>query len=411
MSDTYRIVLTGKLEPGNERASVVEELVSLFRISAPKAETLLNGNETVIKQDVDSGTAAKYEQAVRHAGAGCRVVTDESASVPAGRVGSTASAGASNPAGEPPVGSPGYELDRAGEPPPTPSRSPLKSPAAPFPRTDTAASQAPSSTSASQDPYAPPAVSLVQESLAEDLHEAHRVGAGRGIGWLVAGTKIFARAPVAWILVALVYMILTIGGSLVPLIGPIAVSVLFPIFIGGIMIGADRLQRGDALQFADLFSGFSDRPLPLAALGGIYLGGSVIVALVVGGILAAVIGGNALVLAQMAQDGTNTAAITSTMVVSFIVFVLILVGCLVPLYMALWFAPPLIALHPEIGVWQALELSFKGCLRNMVGLLLYGIAFGLMLFVAAIPLGLGLLVAGPILLASIYASYREIFVE
>ena len=41
--------------------------------------------------------------------------------------------------------------------------------------------------------------------------------------------------------------------------------------------------------------------------------------------------------------------------------------------------------------------------------LLYGIVFFVIFFIAAIPFGLGLFVAFPLLYASSYAAYRDIF--
>ena len=53
--------------------------------------------------------------------------------------------------------------------------------------------------------------------------------------------------------------------------------------------------------------------------------------------------------------------------------------------------------------------SFRGCLRNVVPFLLYGlIGFGLAI-VASIPFGLGWLVLGPVTMATIYTSYCDIF--
>jgi hypothetical protein len=41
----------------------------------------------------------------------------------------------------------------------------------------------------------------------------------------------------------------------------------------------------------------------------------------------------------------------------------------------------------------------------------FGVAFFLLAIVATIPVGLGWLVLGPVLLASIYTGYRDIYYE
>ena len=76
--------------------------------------------------------------------------------------------------------------------------------------------------------------------------------------------------------------------------------------------------------------------------------------------------------------------------------------------MAYWFAPVLVGLNNLTAV-QAMKLSFVACLRNMLPFLLYGLIFMLLLIVAIIPFGLGLLVAVPLMMTSLYTSYVDVF--
>ena len=54
-------------------------------------------------------------------------------------------------------------------------------------------------------------------------------------------------------------------------------------------------------------------------------------------------------------------------------------------------------------------MSFFACLKNFLPFLLYGVAFVVIFIIASLPFGLGLLVAMPLLYASTYAAYRDIF--
>ena len=76
--------------------------------------------------------------------------------------------------------------------------------------------------------------------------------------------------------------------------------------------------------------------------------------------------------------------------------------------MAYWFAPALVMLG-RLSPMDAAKESFMACLRNFLAFLVYGIVMGLLAIVAIIPLGLGLLVWVPVMIASTYAGYRQIF--
>ncbi|MGW8182992.1 MAG: hypothetical protein ACWGMT_03445, partial [Burkholderiales bacterium] len=86
-----------------------------------------------------------------------------------------------------------------------------------------------------------------------------------------------------------------------------------------------------------------------------------------------------------------------------------------PLMMALWFAPLLTFFH-GVKPLPALKLSFMGCLRNILPMSVYGLAI-LAALVVLVPLGLriglydlGLWLIAPVLVPSIYTSYRDIYV-
>jgi uncharacterized membrane protein len=78
--------------------------------------------------------------------------------------------------------------------------------------------------------------------------------------------------------------------------------------------------------------------------------------------------------------------------------------------MGMWFAPPLIVFH-EMKPWEAFKRSFNGCMKNIVPFLLYGVILLGLSLVAMIPLGLGMLILGPTVIASIYVSYKQIFLQ
>jgi len=78
--------------------------------------------------------------------------------------------------------------------------------------------------------------------------------------------------------------------------------------------------------------------------------------------------------------------------------------------MATWFAPALALFH-EQSATEAMKASFIACLRNVLPFLLYGVILFLLAIAASIPFGLGWLVLGPTMAASLYTGYRDIFFD
>ena len=108
------------------------------------------------------------------------------------------------------------------------------------------------------------------------------VEAGRGWSWIVEGFELFRRQPGPWIALILVAALIFIGLSLIPLLGALAGLVLAPVFAAGFVIACRDQERGEGVEVSHLFAGFRDRFQTLASIGLIYLGITVLIALVVG---------------------------------------------------------------------------------------------------------------------------------
>jgi uncharacterized membrane protein len=76
--------------------------------------------------------------------------------------------------------------------------------------------------------------------------------------------------------------------------------------------------------------------------------------------------------------------------------------------MALWFAPALVIFRGTAPV-DAMKISFAACLRNIVPFLLYGLLYIVAAIIASIPFGLGWIVLAPLVMISLYVSYRDVF--
>jgi uncharacterized membrane protein len=89
---------------------------------------------------------------------------------------------------------------------------------------------------------------------------------------------------------------------------------------------------------------------------------------------------------------------------------MVALGLSIPLMMAAWFAPLLVAFKDMPAV-AAMKLSFLACIKNIIPLQLYTITMVVLAVIAAMPYGLGFFLLVPVLFASLYASYEDIFVE
>ena len=225
------------------------------------------------------------------------------------------------------------------------------------------------------------------------------VAAGRGWDWIVEGFALFRKQPGVWILAAVVLGVIFIVISMVPLLGSLANALLFPIFGAGLMLGCKDLDSGGALELEDLFAGFKRKTGDLVIVGAFNLFGWVVIAFVV----FAVVGGGAFM--GMMRGGAPGVGIS---IASMLIAMLLVAGLSVPLYMATWFAPALIVLD-DVAPADALKASFFACLKNWIAFFVYGLVMLVACIVAAIPAGLGYLVLIPVLIASVYTSYRDIF--
>jgi len=231
--------------------------------------------------------------------------------------------------------------------------------------------------------------------------EGHPVPAGHGWTWIASGWELFKRQPGIWVAIAIIAIVIFIAYYFMRALGNILGILLTPVFTAGFVIGAKALDEGRKLEIAHLFAGFTNRFGALIAVGAIYL--ALLLAIVV--VSARVTGVSVSVMLGASPD---LASATIGEIISILLAWLIALGLMVPVFMAVWFAPPL-AVFNELGAFDALKASFVGCLKNIVPFLIYGLILLGFAVLASIPLCLGWLVLGPVIGASIYTSYRDIY--
>jgi len=115
------------------------------------------------------------------------------------------------------------------------------------------------------------------------IPQGRGVPMGNGWTWLADAWSIFRKAAGTWIGMVVVLAVIFIVAHFIPFIGAIAMQILWPVFVGGLMLASRSIDQGGEAQFSQLFAGFQHRTGALVVLGVIWLVLSiVIVAIVVG---------------------------------------------------------------------------------------------------------------------------------
>ena len=251
--------------------------------------------------------------------------------------------------------------------------------------------------------------------------QALTLPARRGWRWLSEGFLIFRKKQLMLSFLIIGYWILMLLVNSVPWIGQVAATVLIPVFSVSLMNACRLVAQDSPLPPQLLFSGFDRNPRTLLMLGIIYLACSLgilgMTVLIDGGLLFQLVVFGSRPDEQVLLGG------------HFVLAIEVALALFVPVMMAYWYAPVLVAWH-DLPAGKALFFSLVACLRNWRVFLVYSVA--LLIFGAFLPgLVLGILstmfasagqqfatvltvfvvlILLPTLYASFYVSYRDVFV-
>lgn len=228
--------------------------------------------------------------------------------------------------------------------------------------------------------------------------------ASAGADWIVDAWRLFRRAKLMWIVFVVLFFLLSLAISMLPVVGSLLGSLLSPVILGGIMLGARSLDQGGEMELEHFLGGFRERTASLLGVGALYLAGQLALMAIFAGfvgmpLFSAVLSGNLEALSAVDAEETAWRAVLGALVALLLA---------VPLFAAFWFAPALVSLG-EMAAVPAMKASFGACLRNWLPMLVYGILSSVLLVVALIPLLLGLIVWVPVMLATLYTSYQGVF--
>lgn len=259
--------------------------------------------------------------------------------------------------------------------------------------------------------------------------EPQRLKAGQGWEWIKQAWGLFLKSPLMWLGIfgalalfsyyapGIAVFRFAIPGKIVStfvLLSP----ALLPIFLVGLFYGCDSLEAGGKLRVSHLFKGFKRNSGELITLGGI-----IVISFILSSLISIKMFGNypsdpyiRPLFSFLSASGAST--INGNYLLATLITVLLL-----PISMALVFAPFLIAFH-NCSIPKALALSLFGFLKNIVAFLIFSLAifsiffiislialvpFGKMGSVGHVPFFLAQILFKILLLTSLYAAYHDIF--
>jgi uncharacterized membrane protein len=256
------------------------------------------------------------------------------------------------------------------------------------------------------NPYQPPAARVLESKLQTGsfVPGGRSCPAGAGLSWIGKGWTQFLAAPLPWIGVTLVYVVVIFVISVVPIVSLFS-WLLSVVLFGGVYLGCRATDRGEPFEIRYLFAGFSEGFGRLAGIGAVMIAFNFAFLIVIGILFFVGMGLSAF------PDFANLSAHWEDLSSAFGLVALLLLLMLIYLTflsMVGLFAPILSAVYDQ-PVFESLKGSFTGSMRNLGSLTVFGLAWIVLFFLCILTLGLGFLVLLPVTWAAIYAAARDIY--
>src|SRR5574343_97893 len=196
-----------------------------------------------------------------------------------------------------------------------------------------------------------------------------KVPASHGWQWLRQAFFLVREQPLTWLLFAVCYLLLQMLLGSLGALGQLLGMVSVPVFAGGFVMAAARADRGETLRPLDVFAAFGSHVRQLVGLGLAYFG------LLVAAMMLVVIGLLALAGGSLGDEALAAMPLGKQIVG----FALLAAG------------------------------MFIASLLYWLAVLLCGVMLAVLLFLALLPFGLGLLLWLPVMFVSVYVAWQDVF--
>ena len=413
MTESYRILFTGKVNPDRDLDEVIDRFSEKFKLERAMAEKVITAGKPVsLKKGLELEKAEKYLIVLQHLGIEVEIDPKPPAPEPEQPAalgsfeleplysgdGDTTEVLEQTPGVEhcPKCGSSRMEMGICQDCGIVASKYLAAQAQQAGEEADSEQPQ-----SAQSNPYSAPEADLVEES-ENDMVGPAGVSVGNSFSWLSKGWWHFKSSPLAWIGTMVVWFVISLVLSLIPVLGSIASVLIGPVIMAGFMYGCAEQDNGGDFSVSHLFSGFSNNVGQLMLVAVFYFILLIVaVAIMMGGMF--MFAGGAMAL----QSPEAMESIGGGTVFGMVLLALVV---MLPVMMSYIFAPALVMLD-DLSAIDAMKYSFSGCLKNLLPLFVYSLAAAVLIILASIPFGLGLLIVFPMLTASLYAAYRDIYFD
>jgi hypothetical protein len=234
--------------------------------------------------------------------------------------------------------------------------------------------------------------------------EISKIDVSRGWGLFGRGWNAFKGDPVTWILMLIIFMVISVVLNLIPFLGGLIMAVVSPGLVAGFLKLAQDVEAGGKGSVGTLFAPLQDRErrTPLLLLGLVALAASVLMVIV----MAILLGGAMALGGGLPESGAVPMPISGIGIFGMLVMFVLYLG----IFAVLAFSIPLVYFRgAHIG--DAIKASISGTLSNLGPLIVFSLIYFVLAIIAMIPFGLGFLVLGPVVFGALYGMYREIFPE
>ena len=238
--------------------------------------------------------------------------------------------------------------------------------------------------------------------------------AGRGVAWITEGWALFKQDPLMWILAMIIVLGISMAVGFIPMIGSILSSLIWPMLNVGILAFARGLEQGEAADINRLFIGFQqqDKRWTLVGVGGVYLAMTMVVAVIAIVLLVVMFlaGGGMEALSSASSSQAMEEMMRGGFGLGILLVMLIALSVLLLVAAPAYFFAPALVFYANVDIVTAFRESFTAVWRNWLSVMLVYSTVAVVIFlVACIPFGLGLFVAIPVMMASTYPCFRDIF--